>query len=108
MSQTGCGGQQEGDAMNVVGQKTVRPIMLVRRPVAVAVATFGAEHLHRHAGAIRGTLGEPVALGLKGGEPGRRRVGTVVMRPRMTHLPQRPGQEHEGREQHPDMAGGRP
>lgn len=104
MSQTRCGGQQEGDPMGVVGQETVRPVMLMRGPVAMAVAALGTEDLHRRIVAIRGATGEPVAFGLKGCEPSRRRVGTTVMRPGMSHLAQHSGQEHERSEQHPDAA----
>lgn len=97
MSQTRRGWQQEGDPMGVVGEETVRPVMLVRRSAAVAVAAFRAEHLHRRVSAVGGDTGEPVTLGLKGGKPSRRRVGTAVMRPGMPHLPQHARQEHEGR-----------
>jgi hypothetical protein len=44
--ETRCGGQQKGDAMGVIAQKTVRPVMLMRRPVAMAVAAFRTEDLH--------------------------------------------------------------
>lgn len=85
--------------MGMIGQKTVRPIMLVRRAVAMAMAALGSEHLYRRVSTIRGTIGEPVALGLKGSEPSRRRVGTTVMRPGVSHLPQHARQEHESRQQ---------
>lgn len=92
--------------MGMVGQQTVRPVMLVCRSAVVAVAAFRAEHLHRRVSAIGRATGKPVALGLQRGKPGRPRVGTAVMGPGMPHLPQHAGQEHEGREQHPDTAGG--
>ncbi len=93
--------------MGVVGEQTLRPVMLVRRPVAMAVAAFRPEDLHRRVAAICGATGEPVALSLERGKPSRRWVGTATMRPGMPDLPQNAGQEHEGRKQRPDTAGGR-
>ena len=90
--------------MGMVGQETVRPVMLVCWPVAVAVAALGTKHLHRR---VTRTAGQPVVLGLQGGKPSRRWVGAAAMRPGMPHLAQHARQQHEGSEQHPDAAGGR-
>ncbi len=77
--------------MRMVAQETVRPVMLMRRPVAMAVATFRTEDLHRRFDAARGATSQPFALGLHGGKPSRRRVGAAAMRPGMPELAQHAG-----------------
>ena len=105
MDQARDGRKQKRDAMGMVGQKTVRPIMLVRRAVAMAMATFSTENLHRCVRGVGGAAGEPLALGLKRGKPSSRRVGAGAMRPGMPNLAQKPRQEHQGREHKPNTTG---
>ena len=102
MGQAGDGGKQKGEAMGMVGPETVRPIMLVRRTVTMAMAAFSTENLYRH---LRATAGEPLALRLKRRKPCSRRVGAGAMRPGMPNLAQKPCQEHQGREHKPNTTG---
>ena len=105
VDQAGDGRKQKSDAMGMVGQKAVRPIMLVRRAVAMAVAAFSTKDLHRGVRGVGGAASEPLALGLKRGKPRSRWVGAGAMRPGMPNLAQKPGQEHQGREHKPNTTG---
>jgi len=92
--------------MCVIGKETVRTIMLVRRALTMTMLFAAPEDLHRRLRRdARRIRGEPSALRLKCGQPRGGRVAPTTMREGVPNLPQQPGEEHQGSEQHSDTAG---